>query len=353
MNAIRIDARSEYARYAKLDYLGNLDLDDITSPLEKPREMHIDTHCICETYQEKDVRLVLHFDVNKTIIMQDQAANKSVEDTVNDVLCDSTWGIIDVEPLVPTWTACLKHPSIKPPVIEGELIGSYKTFVDRYYLPYTPLRAGETKEEMIARHTKVRTKRRGMVSTFTSKGHPGECFRKFYRRLLDRLKIEQVVPLKKSEQFDEPLRTFVHKETVVDNVEEDGNYDNAQPDSVADTLKGQRGSSAAIDENQVDKPFDTKYHFLIPSFFELILHLTKVDRQFYLIFRTFGTELMNVLKALQDFCEGNHKDYPFVPKSLTAKLIPPHMHDNHQIAAMYRDGLQPMQDCYSKGGAGR
>eukprot|EP01134_Creolimax_fragrantissima_P007197 CFRG7197T1 len=294
------DARSEYARYAKLDYLGNLDLEDLAS-FDKPRELKIDSDCVCSSYVEKDVTLVLHFDINKTIIMQDAAANKSVEDTVNDILCDFTWGTIDLASAIPTWVACQHHPSIKPPDSEGRLVASYKTFVDRYYLPYSPLRSGETKKQMIERHCTVREKRRWMVSRFTNKGYAGEMFKKFYDRLLDRLRMESVIDKSKSSQAT--------ADTAIDILDE-------EPPSSRPNKHSSRKDVVALTPSE---DANDTYHFIIPSFFDLILHLAQ--------------------QAFHDFCDGKHPHYPHVPKLLMTNRVPPHLQDSQQVAAMYRDSL--------------
>ena len=41
-------------------------------------------------------KLVLHFDINKTIIMSDPVSNISIDHMLNSLLCESIWGIVDV-----------------------------------------------------------------------------------------------------------------------------------------------------------------------------------------------------------------------------------------------------------------
>jgi len=49
---------------------------------------------------------------------------------------------------------------------------------------------------------------------------------------------------------------------------------------------------------------------VLPSFFNLLLHLQKEKREFSLTFRTFGTELEQVAMELNMFCNGHHPLFP-------------------------------------------
>jgi len=50
--------------------------------------------------------------------------------------------------------------------------------------------------------------------------------------------------------------------------------------------------------------------FMLPSFFHLILHLQKEKREFSIAFRSFGTEVNDVAKEFNLFCEGKHPLFP-------------------------------------------
>lgn len=50
--------------------------------------------------------------------------------------------------------------------------------------------------------------------------------------------------------------------------------------------------------------------FVIPAFFELLLHLKARRQSFSLVFRTFGHELAPVVTEFNAFCEGRHPLYP-------------------------------------------
>lgn len=53
-------------------------------------------------------------------------------------------------------------------------------------------------------------------------------------------------------------------------------------------------------------------HFLLPSFFELVLSLERAGRDFSIVFRTFGVDLPEVAAEWNSFCTGQHPCYPGV-----------------------------------------
>ncbi|XP_072137011.1 uncharacterized protein [Mobula birostris] len=61
-----------------------------------------------------------------------------------------------------------------------------------------------------------------------------------------------------------------------------------------------------------------EYHRILPSFFELIDCLLSQNREFAIVFRTFGTDLCQTLKAMQVTLLGQHPQY----KHLQMKHIP-------------------------------
>jgi hypothetical protein len=48
---------------------------------------------------------------------------------------------------------------------------------------------------------------------------------------------------------------------------------------------------------------------LIPSFFRTLIYLKKSKREFSIVFRTFGSDLSNVVFEFNKFCEGSHPCY--------------------------------------------
>ena len=57
-----------------------------------------------------------------------------------------------------------------------------------------------------------------------------------------------------------------------------------------------------------------KYHYILPSFFKLIMKLHQDymdgDYDFKIVFRTLGDDIPGVMEEFNMFCNGKHKDYP-------------------------------------------
>ncbi|XP_042195728.1 uncharacterized protein si:dkey-32e6.3 isoform X2 [Callorhinchus milii] len=60
------------------------------------------------------------------------------------------------------------------------------------------------------------------------------------------------------------------------------------------------------------------YHWILPAFFEFIDDLLSQNREFAIIFRTFGTDLCRTLETIQFALSGNHPEY----KHLQMKQLP-------------------------------
>lgn len=89
--------------------------------------------------------VVLHFDLNRTVLMSDAAGGRTMENTVNYLLSETTWGYVN-----PTdsneWVCVSTHSSIDPPSATMPLI-TYKQFVDEA-LPYKTLKDGDSIEQI-------------------------------------------------------------------------------------------------------------------------------------------------------------------------------------------------------------
>ena len=111
-------------------------------------------------------RLVLNFDINKTIIMSDIGAGLDIFDILNSLLSECVWGVFDgglpLEARKPAdWKICLNTPYAHPPVDGAVTFGAYLE-----YHTTTP------KKERVAIKTK-----------FTNPGCIGEVFREYLLKI--------------------------------------------------------------------------------------------------------------------------------------------------------------------------
>mmetsp|Transcript_9336 Transcript_9336/g.15378 ORF Transcript_9336/g.15378 Transcript_9336/m.15378 type:complete len:380 (-) Transcript_9336:5-1144(-) len=117
--------------------------------------------------------LLLHFDINKTMIMSDIVSGRSVGQTINSILSECTWGTVDLTKprecrTAQDWEVCCWKLQSNPP-IEGAL--TLGTFLEDF--SDTP--------KSVQRHIK---------RTFTDKGCIGEQFISFYNQLDEALQFK-------------------------------------------------------------------------------------------------------------------------------------------------------------------
>eukprot|EP00913_Durusdinium_trenchii_P032795 g30700.t1 len=110
--------------------------------------------------------LTINFDVNKTIVMRDKTANKSVEVVINEVLAETSWGRVVED----QWMIVSTRPSSLRPEVDGEELVSYAEFLEQR-LPGSDRR-------------KERQKHKG---AFTAPGSVGEPMAQHHRNLCKQL----------------------------------------------------------------------------------------------------------------------------------------------------------------------
>eukprot|EP00040_Diaphanoeca_grandis_P033491 m.205370 g.205370 ORF g.205370 m.205370 type:complete len:394 (+) comp32913_c0_seq1:221-1402(+) len=117
-------------------------------------------------------RLVLHFDVNKTLIIEDAAGGMSIIDMLNSILCEHCWGncipesVSDQNPI--GWTAKYSAPTEVKPDQDIKTV----TFADAVeHLP--------------------RSERKRFKKQFTNPGQPGEQYFAYLKQLDDALQLPE------------------------------------------------------------------------------------------------------------------------------------------------------------------
>ncbi|XP_056305319.1 uncharacterized protein si:dkey-32e6.3 [Danio aesculapii] len=170
-------------------------------------------------------RVVLHFDLNNTILVSDAVTRQGTVSALEYFLSTVTWGRMTKG----KWEWLSEAPSLLPPC-EGAV---------SYYSQF------------------------GRVAAFTTVG-PGRRFRKVLEEHLELLSW--------------PSHLSADKELSV---------------------KGEDGKL---------------YHWILPSFFQMLQDLASQGIEFSVLFRTFGTDLPRVLTAVKNAVEhGSHPLFPDLP----------------------------------------
>lgn len=123
-------------------------------------------------------RLVLHFDINKTIIMTDKAQDSDMTQMINMLLSECAWGRLEPGPMwVPVGRLATDRPASDPQLM------SYRIFLDSFLLPF---KVGEG-PAIEAMNTAIKSDRQKLKRIFTEAGQPGDMFRGVFQKLFDKL----------------------------------------------------------------------------------------------------------------------------------------------------------------------
>jgi len=207
-------------------------------------------------------RLVLHLDVNKTVIMADPVQKKWFERVCNDILCEKIYGTIKKDENGRPCFECIPdgfRGSRFDLTEDDDNLLNYYEFVEGTFKK--PSQSASYQDRKSAKAERSQAK-----CTFTHPGQPGEKFRHLYQAMLEKMSL--------------------------------GDEERKKLEAAGIPVRGQIEGRA--------------YRFLVPAFFDLIIGLTKKARTFTIVFRTFGTDMDNVQKELNLFCEGKHPCYPNV-----------------------------------------
>mmetsp|Transcript_66075 Transcript_66075/g.166608 ORF Transcript_66075/g.166608 Transcript_66075/m.166608 type:complete len:552 (+) Transcript_66075:68-1723(+) len=209
--------------------------------------------------------LILHFALPRTIMTCDMAEGRSTEAELNDVLSSMAWGSIDHE--TSEWMLESENPTLDPP--HASLI-SYSEYVERTY-PTDPTMEEDAREE----NARMAAQKR---EAFTNAGEPGVKFRPMFDQMVKNLAHSNKA-LMKAYELKKPILN-----------EEDVPEDPSRSEQHAIMRFGR--------------------HQILPGFWQLLTQLTKKNRRFSLVFRTFSEEQLAVVqRELQLFCQGQHPAY--------------------------------------------
>jgi len=192
--------------------------------------------------------LIIHLDINKTIIVEDDNVSSGVAGLLSSVLASSAYGA--VSPCGRAWA--LSEAQLLPRAPRAGVI-SYFTFVREVLHPYAPAGAAGG----AARNDAAKAAARALLGGFTAPGAPGAVFAPTLAALLARL---------------------------------------ALPPGEAAAAAG--GGLAGLSAGR---------RFLLPAYFRLLQHLRHGQRApWLLVLRTFGGDLASVVAEHNAWAAGAH-----------------------------------------------
>jgi len=214
---------------------------------------------------ERSRWLVLHFALPRTIVTQDMAEGRSTEAELNDILTEMAWGTIDGS--TREWVLETEEPTFERP--DPSQI-SYAEYVARIYPSDRALDDAQREENAL-----LAAQRRAV---FTNQGEPGASFRPMFDNMVKSL-AHSSKPLAKAYDI---RKAILNEEEVPE--------DPGRPEQQNIMRYGR--------------------HQILPAFWQLLAHLTRKQRRFSVVFRTFsGEQLTLVQHELGLFCQGQHPAY--------------------------------------------
>jgi len=215
---------------------------------------------------ERSRWLILHFALPRTIITCDGIEERTTSAELNDVLSTMAWGAVDAT--ASEWVLRSEEPSLNPPYPS---FISYAQYVHKFFPTDKTMDDAEREK-----NAKMAAEKRAV---FTNAGEPGQGFREHFDemvRSLSHLKNKQL------------MKAFEIKEVVLDE------------------------SKADIDGEKSDQQNMMRFgrHQVLPAFWQLLQELTRRNRRFSIVFRTFDEgNLSMVQQELRYFCAGQHPAY--------------------------------------------
>jgi len=227
-------------------------------------------------------KLLLHFDTNKTILLADASKRFSKEILLMELCAGYSWGKLEGEGDEAVWR--LSHPKFAAHQ-PGEGMMSYKQYLENIQYPDKTGEEEEANEEArIAFNKTQKEKRRQEMQSFIKPSGPGIKLKADFDKL--------------NRDINLPKAAIEELGVKAGNQREDGNNSmNMDDDSK---------NEYAYNKDPFTEIFkDGKYNIL-PSFFKMMINLKKMKREFAIVFRSFDTELQNIIYEFNKFCEGNH-----------------------------------------------
>eukprot|EP00933_Yihiella_yeosuensis_P019539 TRINITY_DN15818_c0_g1_i1.p1 TRINITY_DN15818_c0_g1~~TRINITY_DN15818_c0_g1_i1.p1 ORF type:complete len:1927 (-),score=360.69 TRINITY_DN15818_c0_g1_i1:513-6293(-) len=199
--------------------------------------------------------LVIHCDVNNTIIIRDPVSNQNQRDLLSSQLAGCAWGVrIQRVTDEDSWVLVDPAPKVMPP---WPGLVSYAEFVsDSVEMP----KKDDSVENYAEAAEAVKQERKRLLRIFCDAGEPGEA-------------------------FGDMLDYFC---------------------SIA------RGDLPDVSaEDRSEEQSQSGEFLLLPSFYHMLYELTVQARSFTLVFRTFGVDIDERLEdEFNSFCEGKHPLFP-------------------------------------------
>ncbi|KAL7560886.1 hypothetical protein ACA910_008169 [Epithemia clementina (nom. ined.)] len=227
--------------------------------------------------------LVVHFDVNETILLGDDAGGDTVTDCFHKMLAKSAFVQVPTSDRLPCEKALYEKTSHIVPTHwwNGHPILDCREKYEEYQRQVS----GDNEEEPCqtsnidnSNDPPITTAQGIVAPLYTGWDWPTHCI-PYYRTQLKKMRVKEFCTHNGS----------IYAETL-------------------DFLKSKLEGAVSADDNGSSS---NMFQNILPSFFETLVYLstTRQDK-WTVVFRTFGTDMTDLAKAVTAFAEGRHPSYP-------------------------------------------
>lgn len=219
-------------------------------------------------------RLVLHFNIDKTIIAKDPYNGlDTIPLTLADCVAKMSWGQVTVEDDARKWTLAWESFSHEQP--EEDLM-NYRDFLDIEYSVRTELEDGETPDQLEQYNKNRAEERIEKLLNFTKSSQPGSKF----KSQVEKLNRATLLPKNVREELglNEGAKDKDKKKEAQDAAEGEGEGD-------AEGEEEEQEEEEETDEQKLIKLFEDQKYFILPSFFKTLIYLKKAKREFAVVIR--------------------------------------------------------------------
>jgi hypothetical protein len=246
-------------------------------------------------------RLVLHFNIDKTIICKDPYNGlDTIPATLADCVAKMSWGAVTVdEDDAKKWTLALEGFSHEQP--EEDLM-TYKDFMEIEYAPRSRLDEGETQEQLDEYNINWAIEKKEKLLNFSRPGQPGSKFKsqveKLNRATLLPKNVREELGLNNPTKEKEKEKNQ-KKKTVID-TEGEGEGDTEEQE------EEEEEEEEETEEQKLIKLFEDQKYFILPSFFKTLIYLKKAKREFSVVIRGEDEFIKPVVFEFNKFWVGEH-----------------------------------------------
>lgn len=276
-----------------------------------------------KTKEDDQIKLILHFNVDKTIILRNANEYNNTDYSLKKLFCSQLWGRIEQKGDQSIFKAVLDDLYLNPYIsdiastknIEPDLI-TYLSYIEEKF-PIKLINDNDynNKEEIESLNKDQISKRIDLILSVVDNGQPGNHgsfgnkLRKKFEDMKKKLKMDDKI------NSDYNFSTYNVK-SYKELIESEDNQRYSKYDNNSSSNKNVNMPKSDFDQLDEDQKinilFKNSYHFIFNSFYNTIIKLTKEKRRFVIIFRLFDIDIefaKELIFEFNSFCKGNHPKY--------------------------------------------